>query len=58
MKRVVLGGVVVLSLSSLMLAQGRGRGRGDAEQETPVAMTTAPEIPFDSVPDFLSFRTG
>ena len=58
MKPVVLGGVVVLSLSGLMLAQGRGRGRGDAELETPVAMTKAPEIPFDSVPDFLKLPDG
>ncbi len=42
MKRLIYGGVVVLSLSGLLLAQGRGRGRGGAEdQQPPVQMTTA-----------------
>ena len=54
MKRLVVGGIVVLSLSGLLLAQGRGRG--DAEPQ--VAMTKAPEIPFDSVADFLKLPEG
>jgi 6-bladed beta-propeller protein len=59
MKRLMYGGVVVLSLCALLMAQGRGRGRGGAEeQQPPVAMTTAPEIPFDSVPDFLKLPDG
>src|SRR5437763_15622375 len=59
MKRVVLGGIVIVSLSGLIVAQGRGRGRGDAEQPEPtVAMTKAPEIPFDSVPDFFKLPEG
>ena len=37
MKRLVYGGVVVLSLSGLLLAQGRGRGRGSAEAQPPPA---------------------
>lgn len=59
MKRLVYGGVVILSLSGLLLAQGRGRGRGGAEEQPPpVQMTDAPEIPFDSVPDFLKLPDG
>jgi 6-bladed beta-propeller protein len=46
MKRLVYGGVVVLSLSGLLWAQ------------TPVRMTDAPAIPFDSVPDFLKLPDG
>src|SRR4029079_1667995 len=53
MKRLVYGGIVVLLLSGLLVAQGRGgRGAGAAEPQQNVQMTTAPEIPFDSVPDF------
>jgi streptogramin lyase len=61
MKRLIYGGVVVLSLTGLLLAQGRGgRGRGgdDEQQQPPVQMTTAPEIPFDSVPDFFKLPEG
>ena len=59
MKRLMYGGVVLLSLSGLLWAQGRGRGRGGAdEQLPPVQMTTAPEIPFDSVADFLKLPDG
>ena len=59
MKRLVYGGVVILLLSGLLLAQGRGRGRGGAgNQQPPVHMTDAPEIAFDSVPDFLKLPEG
>ena len=59
MKRLVYGGIVILLLSGLLLAQARGRGRGSAEeQQPPVQMTTAPAIPFDSVPDFLKLPEG
>ncbi len=59
MKRLVYGGIVILSLSGLLLAQARGRGRGGAEeQQSPVQVTTAPAIPFDSVPDFLKLPEG
>ena len=51
MKQLVYGGVFVLSVSGLLLAQARGRG-GAEEQQLPVQLTDAPEIPFDSVPDF------
>src|SRR5215470_11599092 len=50
-------GVVALSLSALLLAQERGRG-GSGEQQPPVQMTTAPEIPFESVPDFFKLPEG
>jgi hypothetical protein len=54
MKRLVYGGIVVLALSGLVVAQGRGgRGRGGApEPQENVQLVKAPEIPFDSVPDF------
>jgi len=59
MKRFIFGGTIVLCVSGLILAQGRGRGRGDEEQRDPmVTMTKAPEIPFDSVPDFLKLPAG
>src|SRR5438128_12130596 len=57
MKRLFYGGVVVLSLSGLLWAQGRGRSGADARQP-PVQMTDAPAIPFDSVPDFLKLPDG
>jgi len=50
--------VVVVSLCGWVLAQGRGRGRGGDDQAPPVRMTEAPEIPFDSVPDFLKLPDG
>ena len=63
MKRLVYGGVIVLLLSGLVIAQGRGgrgRGGGDGapEPQQNVQMTTAPEIPFDSVPDFFKLPEG
>jgi len=60
MKRLMYGGIVVLLLSGLLVAQGRGgRGRGGgAEPQQNVQMTTAPEIPFDSVPDFFKLPEG
>ena len=59
MKRLIYGGAVVLSLCALSLAQGRGRGGGGAEDRlSPVQMTDTPEIPFDSVPDFLKLPEG
>src|SRR5438094_3262967 len=59
MKRLMYGGVVLLSLSGLLWAQGRGRGRGGADEPLPpVQMTTAPEIPFDSVADLLKLPDG
>ena len=59
MKRLVYGGIVVLLLSGLLVAQGRGgRGAGAAEPQQNVQMTTAPEIPFDSVPDFFRLPEG
>ena len=58
MKRLVFGGIVILSLSGLVLSQGPGRGRGDAEPQPRVQMTTAPSIAFDSVPDFLKLPEG
>jgi sugar lactone lactonase YvrE len=58
MKGLVLGGIVVLSLSGLLLSQGLGRGRGDTEPQPRVQMTTAPAISFDSVPDFLKLPEG
>jgi hypothetical protein len=59
MKRLVYGGLVVLSLSGFLVAQGRGgRGRGGAEEQPPLQMTKAPEIAFDSVPDFLKLPEG
>jgi len=63
MKRLIYGGVIVLLLSGLLVAQGRGgRGRGGGggapEAQQNVQMTTAPEIPFDSVPDFFKLPEG
>src|SRR6476660_1477240 len=60
MKRLMYGGIVVLLLSGLLVAQGRGgRGRGGGGEPQPtVQMTTAPEIPFDSVPDFFKLPEG
>ena len=64
MKRLMYGGIVVLMLSGLLVAQGRGgRGRGGGgggapEPQQNVQMTTAPEIPFDSVPDFFKLPEG
>src|SRR6185369_4164738 len=61
MKRLMYGGVIVLLLSGLLVAQGRGgrgRGGGAPEAQQNVQMTTAPEIPFDSVPDFLKLPDG
>src|SRR6476660_9472595 len=57
MKRIVYAGLVVLSLSAIGWAQARGRG--GAGGEPPAArMTAAPEIPFDSIPDFLKLPEG
>jgi len=56
MKRLAYGGGVVLAVSVLALAQGRGRGAD--EPQPSVQMTTAPEIPFESVPDFLKLPDG
>src|SRR6476659_8530232 len=47
MKRFVHAGLAVVSLSGLLSAQAPR-----------VPMTTAPEIPFDSVPDFLKLPEG
>src|SRR5882724_11916469 len=60
MKRLVYGGIAVLMLSGLLVAQGRGgRGRGGApEPPQNVQMTDAPEIVFDSVPDFFKLPEG
>ena len=61
MKRLMYGGVIVLLLSGLLVAQGRGgrgRGGGAPEAQQNVQMTTAPEIPFDSVPDFFKLPDG
>src|SRR5438045_5358551 len=59
MKRLIVGGVAVLLLSGLVVAQGRGgRGRGGAAEPQNVPMSTAPEIPFDSVPDFFKLPDG
>jgi 6-bladed beta-propeller protein len=60
MKRLMYGGIAVLLLSGMLVAQGRGgRGRGGApEAQQNVQMTTAPEIPFDSVPDFFKLPDG
>jgi hypothetical protein len=58
MKRLVDSGIVVLTLSGLLLAQERGRGRGAETQLPPMQMTRAPELPFDSVPDFLKLPDG
>ena len=57
MKRLIYAGVITLSLSGLVFSQGRGRGRG-GDQQPPVQMRDAPEIPFESVPDFLKLPEG
>ena len=58
MKRFVSVGLIALSLSAIAWAQGRG-GRGAADNAPPaVRMTEAPDIPFDSIPDFLKLPDG
>src|SRR5207248_2814287 len=54
MKRLMYGVVVVLSLCGLSPARERAAG----EQPPPARATTAPEIPFDSIPDFLKLPDG
>src|SRR5215475_7877161 len=56
-KRLIYGVVVVVMVSGLVVAQGRGGG-GAPQPERNVQMTTAPEIPFDSVPDFFKLPEG
>src|SRR5436190_11272220 len=59
MKRLVSVGLIALSLSAVAWAQGRGGGRGAADIALPaVRMTEAPEIVFDSIPDFLKLPEG
>src|SRR5437867_4441001 len=60
MTRLAYGGIVFLSLSGLVVVhQGASRGRGAADEPSSrVQMTTAPEIPFDSVADFLKLPDG
>jgi len=59
MKRLVSVGLIALSLSAVAWAQGRGGGRGAADIALPaVRMTEAPEIPFESIPDFLKLPEG
>ena len=58
MKRFVSVGLIALSLSVIAWAQGRG-GRGAAgDAPPPVRMSDAPDIPFDSIPDFLKLPEG
>src|SRR5712691_6643016 len=55
MKRLMYGVVVVLSLCGLSPARERVAG---AQPPPARAATTAPEIPFDSIPDFLKLPDG
>src|SRR5215470_2330951 len=62
-KRLLYGVGVVVMVSGLVITQGRGgaaRGGGGGAPQPPqtVQMTTAPEIPFDSVPDFFKLPEG
>src|SRR5215470_16782616 len=54
-KRLMYGVVVVVMVSGLVVAQGRG---GGGVPQPNVQMTPAPEIPFDSVPDFFKLPEG
>ena len=59
MKRFVSIGLIALSVPAVAAAQGRGGGRGAADSAPPATRTTeAPEIPFDSIPDFLKLPEG
>src|SRR4029079_15744027 len=58
MKRFVSVGLIALSLSASAWRPGRG-GRGAADNAPPaVRMTETPDIPFDSIPDFLKLPDG
>ena len=58
MKRFVSVGLIALSLSVVASTQGRGGGRGAPDSPPPVRMAAAPDIPFDSIPDFLKLPEG
>src|SRR5689334_856998 len=58
MNRSIRAVVVIVSLGGLLIAQARARTAARDAPQPSAAMTTAPELTYDSVADFLKLPDG